>query len=68
MATSGSAVAEKTVLQRLLESGITEERALGHIHNGWVRVDDQVIADAAAPAEWPARVEIRSIREQPDSD
>jgi hypothetical protein len=68
MATSGTAVAEKTVLERLVEAGITEKRALGHIGNGWVRVDDQVVTDSAAPAGWPARVGIRTIRGPSDSD
>ncbi|MFC4950755.1 hypothetical protein [Pseudonocardia sp. GCM10023141] len=65
---TGSAVVEKTVMDRLIESGITEQRALGHLRNGWVRVDDQVVTDAATPAGWPARVEIRSIRGQADAD
>lgn len=62
MSTSAdSAVAHRTVLDRLIQSGITEDRALHHLTEGWVRVDGRVVTDPACVAEPPAQVEIRII-------
>jgi hypothetical protein len=49
----------RTVLQRLLEAGITPERARAHLKRGWVRVDDIKVTDAEYLAESPAQVELR---------
>lgn len=62
MATSGS-TKDRTVLDRLRESGITEARALHHLGDGWVRLDGQVVTDPAQPAELPAQVELRILRQ-----
>ncbi len=60
MSTStGTAVATRTVLDRLLRSGITEERARHHLALGRVRVDGEVVTDPAQDADLPAHVEIR---------
>lgn len=55
------AVAERTVLDRLMESGITQERAVAHIRGGWVLVDGERVTDPASPAGYPARVEFRTV-------
>jgi hypothetical protein len=57
----GTALDLRTVLDRLVQSGISPERALAHLRGGWVLVDGAVVRDPAAPAEPPARVELRSI-------
>ena len=60
MSTSTDApVATRTVLDRLIESGIAEDRALHHLTQGWVRVDGNVVTDPAHAANLPAQVEIR---------
>jgi len=58
---SSTAVAARTVLDRLVESGISRERAVGHIRGGWVLVDGRRETDPDAPAEPPAHVDLRSI-------
>jgi hypothetical protein len=59
--TEATAVAQRTVLDRLLQSGIAEDRARAHIDDGWVRVDSVVVTDPSQPAEPPVQVEIRII-------
>jgi 16S rRNA U516 pseudouridylate synthase RsuA-like enzyme len=54
-----TAVATRTVLDRLTQSGIAEDRALHHLAEGWVRVDGAVVTDPAHTADPPAHVEIR---------
>lgn len=63
MTTSGSTVVgpDRTVLDRLLQSGITEARALDHIKGGWVRVDGHKVEDPASPATPPSQVELKAI-------
>lgn len=58
---STTTVAQHTVLDRLLAAGITRDRALSHLADGWVRVDDVVVTDPDQPAEPPADVEIRIV-------
>lgn len=62
--TSGSTLNTKkrTVLDWLVEAGISEERAFGHIREGGVVVDGRVVTDPAGPAEVPSQVRIRFIR------
>lgn len=50
---------QRTVLQRLLEAGITPERARAHLKRGWVQVDDKTVTDPESLAEPPAQVEMR---------
>jgi hypothetical protein len=50
---------QRTVLQRLLEAGITPERARAHLKRGWVQVDDKTVTDPESLAELPAQVEMR---------
>lgn len=59
--TNSTAVDHRTVLDRLIQSGITEDRARQHLADGWVRIDDVVVTDPAQPADPPAQVEIRII-------
>jgi hypothetical protein len=63
MATSGSTLvgSDRTVLERLLQSGISEARALDHLKGGWVRVDGQKVQDPAHPATPPSQVELKVI-------
>lgn len=56
-----AAVADRTVLDRLVRSGISRERAVEHVRGGWVLVDGHAVTDPDAPAELPAHVELRSI-------
>jgi hypothetical protein len=63
---SSTAVAERTVLDRLVQSGISRERAIEHVRGGWVLVDGRKVTDPDAPAELPAHVELRSIPRTPD--
>jgi hypothetical protein len=58
---SGAAVVERTVLDRLVQSGISKERAIDHLRGGWVLVDGHKVTDPDAPADLPAHVELRSI-------
>ena len=62
MATSGTTLAgpDRTVLDRLLQSGITQDRAMNHLRDGWVRVDGQIVTDSTQPAPTSAQVELRS--------
>lgn len=48
-----------TVLDRLLQAGITEDRAKQHLHERWVRVDGEITTDPARAAAPPAQVELR---------
>lgn len=57
--TAATALATRTVLDRLIQSGINEDRARHHIADGWVRIDDRITTDPADAADPPARVEIR---------
>jgi len=50
-----------TVLDRLLQSGISEARALGHLKGGWVRVDGEKVEDPTYPATPPSQVELKVI-------
>ncbi len=63
MTTSDSTLVkpERTVLDRLLQSGITKTRALDHLKGGWVRVDGQKVEDPAYPATPPSQVELKVI-------
>ncbi len=61
MATTGDTTLERTVLDRLLQSGITESRALDHLKGGWVRVDGQKVEDPAYPATPPSQVALKVI-------
>ncbi len=49
----------RTVLDRLLQAGITEHRALAHLRDGWVRVDGEIITDPGHDATPPSQVELR---------
>jgi hypothetical protein len=51
----------QTVLDRLLEAGITRQRALAHLKRGSVQVDGTTVVDPEAPAGLPARIEFRFI-------
>lgn len=48
-----------TVMDRLLEAGITESRAREHLADGWVSLDGVVVTDPAASAARPVRVDLR---------
>ncbi|WP_297657115.1 hypothetical protein [Pseudonocardia sp.] len=52
-------MADRTVLERLLEAGITQDRAMHHLSDRWVRVDGEIITDPAHLAEPPVQVELR---------
>jgi hypothetical protein len=58
MSTSGT-ITRRTVLDRLLEAGITHDRALQHLQDRCVRVDGQITTDPAQAATPPAAVELR---------
>ncbi len=51
----------RTVLDRLVQAGITPERALAHIRGGWVQVDGRAVTEPDAAADPPAHVELRAI-------
>lgn len=59
MSDTATTTSHRTVLQRLVEAGITPQRALGHLKRGWVRVDDKRVTDPEFLAEPPAQVEMR---------
>lgn len=63
MTTSGSTKmrSNRTVLDRLRESGITEVRALNHLQGGWVLVDGKTVTDPAHMTTPPSQVELRVI-------
>lgn len=63
MVTSGNTLVapDRTVLERLLQAGISESRALDHLKGGWVRVDGQKVEDPAYPATPPSQVELKMI-------
>lgn len=46
---NGTAVAVRTVLDRLVRSGIARGRALEHIRGGWVLVDGSRVTDPDTP-------------------
>lgn len=48
-----------TVLDRLVEAGITADRALAHLKRGWVELDGKTVTDPDLPADKPAHVELR---------
>ncbi len=52
---------DRTVLDRLLQSGISETRALDHLKGGWVRVEGKKVEDPAYPATPPSQVELKVI-------
>lgn len=58
---NGAAVAERTVLQWMVRAGITEERALEHLRDGWVRVDGELVTDPNHPADASSHVDFRVI-------
>lgn len=63
-----SSVVDRTVLDRLLRSGITQPRALDHLRGGWVLVDGKTVTDPAAPAVLPSQVELRMVIRRSDTD
>ncbi|MDT7552669.1 MAG: hypothetical protein QOI16_1205 [Pseudonocardiales bacterium] len=50
----------QTVLDRLLESGISQQRAQAHLQRGWVWLDGTIVTDPEHLAERPAHVELRN--------
>ncbi len=50
---------DRTVLDRLIQAGITEDRARDHLRDRWVRVDGQIITDPQHAATPPTQVELR---------
>ncbi len=58
-ATSDVETPHRTVLDRLLEAGITQSRALAHLKRGWVELDGAKVTDPDLPADKPAHVELR---------
>jgi hypothetical protein len=63
MTTSGTThiAPNRTVLDRLVQSGISEARALDHLKGGWVRVDGKKVKDPTYPATPPSQVELKVI-------
>jgi hypothetical protein len=59
MTTSGTTLTDRTVLDRLLQAGITEDRARDHLRDRWVRVDGEIITDPRHLASPRAQVELR---------
>jgi hypothetical protein len=55
-------ITRQTIMDRLVEAGITEARALEHLRRGAVLVDGHVITDPGGDATPPARVDIRFVR------
>ncbi|MBW0117471.1 hypothetical protein [Pseudonocardia abyssalis] len=51
-----------TVLDRLVQAGITGARARDHPHDGWVLVDGHQVEDPASLVTPPSTVELRAIR------
>jgi predicted rRNA methylase YqxC with S4 and FtsJ domains len=62
--TSGatSVVTRQSLVDRLVQAGISEARAKNHVRRGAVLVDGRVVTDPASEASLPARVEIRFVR------
>ncbi len=50
----------RTVLDRLLEAGISPKRARAHLRRGWVWLDGTIVTDPEHLAEQPAHVEMRN--------
>jgi hypothetical protein len=50
----------QTVLDRLLESGISQQRARAHLQRGWVWLDGTIVTDPEHLAERPAKVVMRN--------
>jgi hypothetical protein len=63
---STSVINKQTVLDRLMDAGITEARALEHVRRGAVLVDGHVITDPTSDATRPARIDIRFVRRADD--
>ena len=65
METSGNTMVavKRTVLDRLLQAGISESRARAHLGEGGVIVDGRVVTDPDHPADLPSRVELRFVRD-----
>ena len=63
---STAVITKQTVVDRLVEAGITEARALEHIRRGAVLVDSHVNTDPGSDATPPARVDIRFVRRTDD--
>ena len=59
MSDTAATTMQRTVLQCLVQAGITPQRALAHLKRGWVRVDDVKVTDPEYLAESPAHVEMR---------
>jgi hypothetical protein len=57
MGTSGTTT-RRTVLDRLLQAGITRDRALQHLQDRCVRVDGQITTDPTQAATPPSAVEL----------
>lgn len=52
--------APQTVLDRQLESGISQRRARAHLQRGWVWIDGTTVTDPEHLAERPVHVELRN--------
>ena len=63
---STAVITRQTVVDRLVEAGITEARALEHVRRGAVVVDGHVITDPGSDATPPARIDIRFVRRADD--
>jgi predicted rRNA methylase YqxC with S4 and FtsJ domains len=57
--TTEHAPSAPTVLDRLIESGITPERARRHLQEGRVYVDDVRVTDPSAPVDHAAHLRLR---------
>lgn len=58
---NGAAAAKRTVLEWMVRAGISEERALEHLRDGWVRVDDELVTDPNYPTDASSHVDFRVI-------
>jgi predicted rRNA methylase YqxC with S4 and FtsJ domains len=57
--TTAHATSAPTVLDRLIEFGITQERARRHLQEGRVYVDDVRVTDPSAPVDRAAHLRLR---------
>lgn len=48
------------MLAWLCQAGITEERALAHLRDGWVLIDGTVVTDPDTALQPSERVELRN--------